>query len=330
MCARVPDAPVDLSVGSVKFCSVSTDPRPAPPEPVEHAGIPVLFRRLLDDAAVFPPGSASVAEAVRDHRGHRDAWYASLVGPLLVPTSALPALALSREPGDGWPVGVVADTGLAGLRRVIERDGSRDAPAPVRQVELAVAKRGEDPMPGVIGLVDALRGRSEPFGDAEVPLTWGLLGALDALAEARAAGVPVAAKFRTGGLAAELFPTPIELAAVVCACRDRQLPFKLTAGLHHAMRHTDPETGFVHHGFLNVLVASLAALDGGEVADVGALLAGTDPVPLIEVARRELGRERRLWVGFGSCSVAGPLSDLTRLGLLPPGPLLPRAEGQPR
>src|SRR5947207_3385670 len=83
---------------------------------------------------------------------------------------------------------------------------------------------------------------------------------------------------RTGGLAAELFPTPIELAAVICACRDRGLPFKLTAGLHHAIRHTDPETGFVHHGFLNVLVGAAQAAADAEVADVGATLAGTDPV----------------------------------------------------
>ena len=37
----------------------------------------------------------------------------------------------------------------------------------------------------------------------------------------------LAPKFRVGGLAAELFPTPVELAAVLCACRDRELPFRL-------------------------------------------------------------------------------------------------------
>src|SRR5205085_10396045 len=153
-------------------------------------------------------------------------------------------------------------------------------------------------------------------GYAEVPFTWGLMAALDTLTEARAQGTAVAAKFRTGGLAAELFPTPIELAAVICACRDRDLPFKLTAGLHHAIRHTDPETGFVHHGFLNVLVGAAQAAADAEVADVGATLAGTDPVPLIEAARRLLSRRRPLWTGYGSCSVTEPLDDLSRLGLL--------------
>src|SRR5204862_5582864 len=122
--------------------------------------------------------------------------------------------------------------------------------------------------------------RKDLLAYAEIPLTWGLTAALDTVAEARAAGVPIAPKFRTGGLAAELFPTPVELAAVICACRDRGLPFKLTAGLHHALRHTDPETGFIHHGFLNVLVAAAQAVhQAAEVADVAATLAGTDPAP---------------------------------------------------
>ena len=149
-----------------------------------------------------------------------------------------------------------------------------------------------------------------------MPLSFGLLAALDRIAEERRAGRRVSAKFRTGGLAAELFPTPVELAAVICACRDRDLPFKLTAGLHHALRHTDPETGFTHHGFLNILVATAAAVDGAEVAEVAELLAATDPVPLIEPARARRDGGRELWVGFGSCSVVDPLTDLIRLGLV--------------
>jgi len=274
--------------------------------------LPVVFARLVDDAAVYPPGSAPLHEAVKDHRRHRSAWYAGLVGPLLVPASATGQLAELVDPAEGFAVGVVADTGIAGLRAALAA-----APPAVVQVEVAVAKRGEDPLPGVAALLDLLRPLAGLRAYAEVPLTFGLLSALDTLSEARREGLPVAAKFRTGGLAAELFPTPIELAAVICACRDRELPFKLTAGLHHAIRHTDPETGFIHHGFLNVLVATAQAVHGAEVADVGATLAVTDPVPLIEATRRMLHQDRPLWIGFGSCSVLEPVEDLARLGLLP-------------
>jgi hypothetical protein len=273
--------------------------------------LPELLTGLVDDAAVYPPGSAPLDEAVKQHRRHRAAPYASFVGPLLVPASAVVPAAELIGPGEQLAVGVVADAGLGSLQAV-----PPDTPLTIVQVELAVAKRGEDPQPGLAAFLELLRGQPDRAGYAEIPLTWGLLGALDTVASARDGGVRVAPKFRTGGLAAELFPTPIELAAVICACRDRGLPFKLTAGLHHAIRYTDPETGFVHHGFLNVLVAAAHAAADAEVAEVAAVLAGTDPVPLIEATRQILHQDRPLWIGFGSCSVTEPLEDLSKLGLL--------------
>lgn len=306
--------------------------------------MPHLLAGLVDDAAVFPPGSAALPDALAAHRRHRDSWYADLVGPLLVPASAVVSGELAGElvgrpgesagepggpaeptaapggdsPGSGLVVGVIGDTGIDGLPAAL---AALPAGVTARQVEVAVAKRGEDPLPGLTALL-GLAGRP---GDvavdvyAELPLTFGLMGALDAVAAARADGAPVAAKFRTGGLAAELFPTPVELAAVICACRDRELPFKLTAGLHHAVRHRDPETGFTHHGFGNVLAATLAAADGSEVDEVAAVLATTDPVPLVERARAARAADRPLWVGYGSCSITEPLTDLIRLGLVNAG-----------
>src|SRR5882757_8542269 len=52
--------------------------------PERYPVIPPLFAGLCDDAAMFPPGNAPVAEAVPAHRAHRAAWYARLVGPFLV------------------------------------------------------------------------------------------------------------------------------------------------------------------------------------------------------------------------------------------------------
>jgi hypothetical protein len=274
--------------------------------------IPLLLEGLVDDAAVFPPGSASIPDAVAAHREHRASWYATLVGPLLLPASGLTAAADTVAPDEHLTTGIVGDTGLDGLSAAVD---AADRRLHLRQVEIAVAKRGEDPQPGLRRLLTLLTSRSIT-GYAEIPLTWGLLSALDTVAEARAGGIDIAPKFRTGGLAAELFPTPVELGAVICACRDRRLPFKLTAGLHHAVRHTDPETGFHHHGFLNVLVATLTAVDGAEVADVAELLGATDPLPLVEAGRARRDDHRPLWVGFGSCSVVEPLTDLIRLGLV--------------
>ncbi|WP_435233715.1 hypothetical protein [Micromonospora aurantiaca (nom. illeg.)] len=278
--------------------------------------VPRLLSGLVDDAAVFPPGNAALPDAVIAHRTHRTAWYADMVGPLLLPASEIQRGSLNGlvDPAEGLVIGLIGDTGLDQLPQAL------DALAPdgvtARQVEAPVAKRGEDPQPGLSELM-TLAGRLDGAAVyAEIPLTFGLMGALDTLAEARAAGLLVAAKFRTGGLAAELFPTPVELAAVICACRDRKLPFKLTAGLHHAIRHRDPETGFNHHGFVNVLGATLAAVGGAEVDGVAELLAATDPVRVVEPARAHRDAERPLWVGYGSCSISEPLTDLIRLGLV--------------
>ena len=45
--------------------------------------VPALFRRLVDDAAMFPPGDLPLADAVAAHRAHRTSPYADLVGPFV-------------------------------------------------------------------------------------------------------------------------------------------------------------------------------------------------------------------------------------------------------
>lgn len=275
--------------------------------------VPPLFAGLVDDASVLPPSMLGVAEAVAGFRRHEQAWYHDLLGSFLVPSSLA-----GFEPGVlDLTISLVNDTGIDALPAVVAK--LRASGAAVPRIEAAVARRGEDPQPGLA----ALRRLSAEHQDlevyAEIPLSWGLLDALDTVAEARAGGQRLAPKFRVGGLAAELFPTPVELSAVICACRDRHLPFKFAAGLRHALRHTDPETGFTHHGFLNVLVAAGDAAEGGEVAEVAESLAATHPVPLVEPARARRNAPRPLWVGFGSPSLLEPLTELIRLGLIDGG-----------
>jgi hypothetical protein len=274
--------------------------------------VPPLFAGLVDDASLLPPGTTTFADAATTFRDHQDAWYAGILNTLLVPSSLLD---FAFDP-PALPVGVINDAAIGVLPAKVAK--LRAAGARVRQIEAAVARRGEDPQPGLAEL-RRLCADEDLEVYAEIPLSWGLLAALDAIADLRAGGLRIAPKFRVGGLAAELFPTPVELAAVICACRDRDLPFKLAAGIRHALRHTDPETGFTHHGFLNVLVASLLADDGQEVAEVAESLAATHPVPLVEPARTRRDQTRPLWVGFGAAVVLDPLTELIRLGLVNAG-----------
>src|SRR5690606_4638017 len=106
-----------------------------------------------------------------------------------------------------------------------------------------------------------------PLAYVEVPRVPGMSGALDVLAE-----YDLRAKLRTGGATADAVPTERELADFLDACLDRQLPFKLTAGLHHPVRHTDAASGLEQHGFLNVLAAVDEVLESADQTAVAAIL----------------------------------------------------------
>ena len=82
------------------------------------------------------------------------------------------------------------------------------------------------------------------------------------------AGVGGRAKVRTGGVSAPMFPTPNDLGRFLHRAAAHKVPFKATAGLHHAMRSDQPLVGderqgpVAMHGFLNVfLAAGLARAD---------------------------------------------------------------------
>jgi hypothetical protein len=125
------------------------------------------------------------------------------------------------------------------------------------------------------------------------------------------------AKFRTGGVRAELYPSVDELAANIAAAVRAGVPFKATAGLHHALRNTDPETGFVQHGFLNLLIATDALLRGGSEADAAALLAERDgAIVAARVLAVDAPAARAAFTSFGTCSVTEPLGELIELGII--------------
>ncbi|HET8561178.1 MAG TPA: hypothetical protein VFL69_11725 [Marmoricola sp.] len=278
--------------------------------------IPDYLAHLVDDAAIFPPGNAPLDRALDEHLEHLAAEYGDLVGPFVVSDVKLPDLIEVVGDRPALPVSVVV-TGGAGAIEPAVRWATRASAIELRGLEIAL--REEEDLARnagrVIAALDALEGELadvtthvEPPRVHEEPAT-GWLAALDALA---AREIPV--KFRTGGASADAFPTSPELAACIDAALDRELPFKCTAGLHNAVRHRDPDTGFEHHGFLNVLLATRAALDGDD-----AVAALEDTAPADRVARigtDTLARTRRWFTSFGSCSILEPHHDLVELGLL--------------
>ncbi|MFI8456219.1 hypothetical protein [Kitasatospora sp. NPDC085464] len=291
--------------------------------------IPELFHGLFDDAAVFPPGNLPVAEAVPAHRVHRAAWYAEAVGPLLCGAGRLGELAAAAAAAGG-PAGAAGATGpaatggpagaggdsrlrvglvLPGGSAELARALAAAAPFDLAGVELATRDAAD-----AVAELDRLLPPDVP---AAVELPRELLrgddldAVLDVLVDS-----PYRAKFRTGGLVADAFPDEAELAAFLTGCAQRGLPYKCTAGLHNAVRHTDPETGFEHHGFLNVLLAAQET-DRAAAAEV---LAERDGEALAKAVRALTARQvtviRNSFTAFGTCSIAEPLGDLASLGLL--------------
>ena len=142
----------------------------------------------------------------------------------------------------------------------------------------------------------------------EVPLDDALEQHLDALV---AHGLR--AKVRCGGASV---PDTRALARFIGACRQRRLPFKATAGLHHAIA-SDGE-----HGFLNLLAA--VVFDDAEAAlsesDPQAFALDSDGLSWRErhAGPDQLARARRERLhSIGSCSFFEPVEELEKLGMLP-------------
>lgn len=272
-----------------------------------------MFTGLLDDAAIFPPGNLPLAEAVRAHLAHGIAPYADLVGPLVVSAADLPALgeAIVGLPADDIALSVTVPSPAA-VAAVLERTHA------LRAVHLAVL---EVALPDDLAAADVV-----PMLDAAVPPGAGVEVYVELPRDARRpelidalAGSRYRAKLRTGGVRAELYPDEAELAAAIVALTRAGVPFKATAGLHHAVRNTvteGPTTGFEQHGFLNMLVATDAALLGAAEAEVERWLAERNGGRLADRAADLSPATRDTFRSFGTCSITEPVDELADLGLL--------------
>lgn len=266
--------------------------------------IPRLFRRLCDDAALFPPGNAPVNTAVPQHLGYRDTEFADLVGPFVFP---IPRLSELTAPASPIAISLTAPGGPGTIAAGLQAARS------IRGVTVVSIEVAMPPHAGSGATsIDALRTVDRDIDIyVEIPRDERRDEIFDAVDERG-----YRAKFRTGGVTADLYPDEAELGAAIHEAARREIPFKATAGLHHAVRNTGHHNGFEQHGYLNVLLAAQTALSGARTSELVKILAIRDPeVVASHVAAIET---ERAFLSFGTCSIREPLDDLISLGLIPP------------
>ncbi len=236
-----------------------------------------LFGHFFDDAAIFPPGNLPMTDAVRAHLARRGTPDGEYVGPFICSAARLGEL---RETlGHGH-------LELALVATVDEfNKASRDLAAQQNLTLVAVELKG--PVDQLPETPNGLR--------VFVERTWH--ESLD---------VPEGAmlKLRCGGPDTRDTPSACQLGGAIQHCVEQDLPFKLTAGLHHAVR-TERDLGF-----LNVLAAVNVAIDGSD--PVPALLE-SDPAALKVSDPQAV---RRLFRSIGTCSIDEPVDDLRGLELI--------------
>ena len=297
-----------------------------------------LLAGLVDFAGLFPPAGLGMEVAAERYARHRAGPHRAALGRFVVPAARLEELAqgacaqaarAGRAPRRPWPVSALVSSPFhADLGRVARfNDCHADGAGWRGRVEAVEAKVTD---------IDDARALAQAAAGLEVFVEVPLQPWPEDLLENLEPGTR--AKIRTGGITPEAFPPTGDLAAWIAGCAGCRLPFKATAGLHHAIRGAHPVTydagapRAVMHGFLNLFVAAaLLYWERIDVRTAAAVLEERDARAFEfaeeyaawrgrAVTAAELAEARAFALGFGSCSFDEPVGDLAALGLLSAAP----------
>lgn len=277
-----------------------------------------LLAGALDYAGLFPPAELAMAEAVENYYRYlasREAW---ALGRFVIPATRLEEF----EP--------LGDAAFARLAAVGGPDAEEDARAIAAFNQRCAGRAQVDtieaatPTPEIV----AERVAASPGQIVYCEINPALPGFHATAHAVSAAGAR--AKMRTGGVRAEAIPPVPRLLAFLQLCLELELPCKLTAGLHHALRGSYPLTyadqapQATMHGFLNVMLAHAYLHAGGPPVSARHILeresaAGlrSDDQGIVWQGTRwstpQIEASRSMLVGFGTCSFEEPLACLASL-----------------
>lgn len=294
--------------------------------------IHTLLRHSIDYAGLFPPAGLGMQQAVDNFARYAVDQSSWALGRFVVPAhrlgefeaAACPYLA---QPGSPWRLSALLaadlERDLSAVAEFNRRSESRsDAGAVIDNVELKA-----DSTSSVRNALDLLPRHLQAY--IEIPIAGDPGDLIRLINRAGRRG-----KVRTGGTEPGTFPPAPDLARFIVSCVRTALPFKATAGLHHAFRAEYPLTYApdsphgTMFGFLNLFLAAafvrlgLDQRSAQRVLEEGSLEAfqvEEDAISWhghrVSLADLEQTRER-VMVSFGSCSFIEPLQELYDLHLL--------------
>jgi len=342
------------------------DPTLAAPGPPSGGTLTALLSDLVDYAGLFPPAGLGMEETVTRFAGYLAGPQSWMLGRLVIPWQRRDefldaARPLLSAPGAilPWRLSILIpemDTEEA-IQQVVDEysDFSTrvqevgDVPAAggtadrgvlrVESLELKVgSERALELLPSVFDHLITLFPEAELFVEAIDELNGGTGPGqggrrfLEQVAAQRARTGRGAGKIRTGGVTPEALLAGQTITDFMVACRELEIPYKATAGLHHPLPAVRPLTYEADapvgpmHGFLNVLAAAGLAIADGD-ATAGGLLPILDRSAPPEVSEKGIDwTEVQLSVeairrgrssgclSFGSCSFDEPVDELEELG----------------
>ena len=291
-----------------------------------------LLSEIIDYAGLFPPAKLDVPTSVDNYLRYMHGSQKWILGRFVCSSGKLSELAreLAEHPEEPFvPVTVIGQASTD--RRTWEHALSHDSEAMnkfLKEVENHAEIEGYEIRVPDHDHIEAYMKDLQGFDNVDVfmELPWSekMDESLGLLAESQW----LRAKARTGGLERAAFPNAEQLAEFLQQCCHLELPFKLTAGLHHPLPRRDDATGGEMHGFLNILVAMalLFAHEStrGEIERVlgeknhRAFCFDDDGLEYngLRASLDDVEAVRDLFVSYGSCSVEEPIEDLKEMGLL--------------
>lgn len=283
--------------------------------------VQALFARVIDYAGLFPPARLPLNEALRNYDRYRQGAEPWLLGRFVCPAARLPELIPFAD--EVFPL----ERPLA-LTVLGSGDPARDQQA-ISELHKRFCGRID------IGSYECKSTELDAIDSLDVPVFVEPAPGADwraVVAEAarrHQTATTFGFKLRCGGETAAAFPTSQQVAQILVACREADIPIKFTAGLHHPLRYLDPALGVKQHGFLNVFAAGILAharrlteLDILRIIEeedaksfhfAGELLSWRRQW---SASAREIVAARDCVTSFGSCSFEEPVAGLREMRLL--------------